>query len=65
MARTIGQYLTAQSQPEGAGEPETNTSVPQQKEQQPDATEGKVIVDYDLNIDYEGTECKNKPDAQE
>ena len=46
--------LTAPWQPEGAGEPETNLSVPQQ-EAQPDAAESEVIVDYGSDIDYEGS----------
>ena len=40
------------SQPEGAEEPETNPSVPQQEEQ-PDTTDGKVIADYKLDIGYD------------
>ena len=35
----------------GIEEPETNTSVPQQEEQT-DPTEGEVIADYHLDIDY-------------
>ena len=49
---------------EGTGEPEANPSVPQQEEQ-PDATEGEAIVDYDLDVDYEGLEHENEPVAQE
>ena len=52
------------SQQEGAEEPETNPSVPQQEEQ-PDASEGKVIADYDPDVDYEGSEPKNEPVTQE
>ena len=51
------------SQQEGAEEPETNSSVPQQ-EGQSDAKEGEVIADYDLDIDYEGSDPKNKLVAQ-
>ena len=40
-----------QAQPEGAKEPDTNPSVPQ-LEEQPDATGGKVLVDYSLDVNY-------------
>ena len=40
--------------PEGAGELET----------QPDAGEVKVLVDYNPEVDYEGSESKNEPVAQ-
>ena len=63
MARLVRGCPTPQPS-EGAGEPETNSSVPQQEEQ-PDASEGKVIVDYDLHIDYERSDPKNEPVAQE
>ena len=43
MARLVMEHPMPQP-PEGSGEPQTNPSVPQQEEQ-PDATEGKVIVD--------------------
>ena len=43
---------TMQSLQRGAGELETNCSVPQQEEQT-DGTGGKVIADYDSNVDYE------------
>ena len=36
-----------------------------QQEENLDATEGKVIADYNIDIDYEGSEPKNGPDAQE
>ena len=49
---------------EGTEELKMNPSVPQQEEQT-DATEGKVIIDYDLDIDYDGSEPKNEPVAQE
>ena len=52
MARTMRGCPTAWSQTEGAEEPETDP----QQEEQPDATEGTVIVDYDLNIVYEESE---------
>ena len=51
VAKTVRGSLTAQSQPEGAGEPETNTSVTQQEEQA-DTIDGKAIADYMLDIDY-------------
>ena len=54
MARPVRGCPTPQP-PEGTGKPEKNLSVPQQEEQ-PDAAEGKVIVDYNLDIDYEGSE---------
>ena len=52
MAMAMKGCSTAQSQPEGVEEPETNVSVSQQG-RQGDATEGKVIVDSNLNKDYE------------
>ena len=63
MARPVRGCLTPQP-PEGAGESATNPCVPKQEEQ-PDATEGKVIVDYNPNIDYEGSEPEIEPVAQE
>ena len=62
MARTIRGCLTAQSQQESTEEPETNPSVPQQKEQL-DTAEGKFIVEYSPDVDYEGSEPKNEPVA--
>ena len=56
--------LMSCSQQEVAEESETNPSVPQQEEQ-PDSTEGKVIADYDPDLDYEGSEPKNEPVTQE
>ena len=64
MARLVRGCLTACSQSEDAKEPETNPSVPQQEEH-PDATEGKVMVDYNPNIDYYLSEPRNEPVAQE
>ena len=32
---------------------------------QPDTTECKVMVDYNLDIEYEGSEPNNEPVAQE
>ena len=60
MARTMRGCTTVQLQTRGAEEPETD---PQQDEQ-PDATEGKVIVGYNPDIDYERLEPKNEPLAQ-
>ena len=54
MDRTTRECMTTWSQLEDAEEPERNLSVPQQ-EKKPDTTEGKVIVDYNLDIDYEGS----------
>ena len=61
MARPVRECLTSRPQQEGAEEPERN---PQQEEQS-DAAEGKVIADYDPDIDYEGSEPKVEPDARE
>ena len=36
-----------------------------QQEEQSYPTEGKGIVDYDPNVDYEGSEPKVEPDAKE
>ena len=52
MARTIRGCQTAWSQPDGTLEPESNASVPQLEEEE-DATDVKVIVDCELNVDYE------------
>ena len=65
---SLHQYLTllpAQSQEDEAGEETPHTQAAlgmkeperdHQQEGQPDATEGKVIADYDLDVDYEGSE---------
>ena len=63
LARPVRWHPTPQ-QPKDAGEPETNPNV-SQYEEQPDAIEVKVIVDYDLDRDYEGSEPMNEPVAQE
>ena len=60
MTKTMRGCLTAWSQTEGTEEPEKNPGVPQQEEQ-PDTTESKVIADYNPDIEYEGSEPKNKP----
>ena len=56
--------LTARLQLEGAEDSKTNPSIPQQKEH-PNAAEEEVIADYKLDIDYEGSEPKVEPNAQE
>ena len=50
--------------PEGTGQPETNDSVSQQDEQ-PNTTKKEVIVDYNQDIDCEGSGPKNEPVAQD
>ena len=50
MARSVRGCLTISPQ-RGTEEPETNVSIAQQQEQR-DAREGKVIADYDLDVDY-------------
>ena len=64
MARTAKEHPTTWLQPECKNKHEINPSVPQQEEQT-DATEGKDIVDFNSNVDYEGSEPKNKPVAQQ
>ena len=64
MARPVRGCPTARLQPEGKDKPETNLSVPQQEEH-PDATEGRDIADYNLDIADEGSEPENEPVAQE
>ena len=61
MARPVRRCPTAKSQQEGIEEPERDT----QQEDQPDTTEGEDIADYNLDIDYEGSEPEIKPSAQE
>ena len=60
MARPVRGCPTPRLQQEGEIEPEKN---PQQGEQ-PDATEGKLIADYNPDIYYEGQEPKVEQDAQ-
>ena len=50
---------TARSQQEGIEEPERDP----QQEDQPDATEGKDIADYNPDVGYEGSEPKVKQSA--
>ena len=52
MARPGREHPTPQSQQGGTEESETNVSVSQQ-EGQADATRGKAIADYNLDIDCE------------
>ena len=61
MASPMRGYPTARLQEEGAEEPERDP----QQEDQPDPTEGKDIVNYDPDIDYEWSETKNEPVAQD
>ena len=61
MARPLRECLTARSQQEGIEELERN---PQQEDQQ-DATGGEDISDYNLDVDYEGSEPKVEQSAQE
>ena len=63
MARPVRGCLKPWSQQEGT-EPESNPSVPLQEDQR-DTTEGEVIVDYDLDMDYERSEHKNEQGAPE
>ena len=66
MARTMRRCPTALFQPEGAEEPETNLSIPQQEEWA-DAAEGKITADYKLGVDYtpDRSDPENETDAQE
>ena len=54
MARLVRGCPTSRPQKEGAEEPERDP----QQEDQPDAAEGKDIADYDLDVDYVGSESK-------
>ena len=58
--------LTVPSQPEGAEEPETNSSVTQ-KEEWPNTTDGKVIAENELDVAYkpEGSDPGNEPNSEE
>ena len=53
--------LTARLQQKDEEEPERDP----QQEDQPDATGGKDIEDYDQDVDYEGSEPKVEQSAQE
>ena len=61
MARPVRGCLSAGLQQEGTEEPERDP----QQEDQPDATEGKDIADYDPDIDCEVSEPKVEQSAQE
>ena len=62
MTKTMRGCLTAWSQTEGTEESEKNPGVPQQEEQ-PDTTDGKVIVVYNLDADFkpEGSDPEIEP----
>ena len=61
MDRLVRGHPTARSQKGGTVEPERD---PQQEEQS-NATECKDIADYNLDVDYEGSEPEVEPDTQE
>ena len=61
MARPVRGPPTARLQQEGEEEPKRD----HQQEEQPDATEGKDIVDYDPDVDYEGLEMEVDTVAQD
>ena len=57
MARPVREWPMPWPQQGCAEEPETNISVHQQEGQE-DATQGEVIADYELDVDY-------KPEASD
>ena len=59
MARLVRGHPTTRSQQEGAEESERDS----QQEDQSDTTESKDVADYNLDIDYEGSEPKVEPVA--
>ena len=59
MVRLVRGRPTPRLQLEGMTQPERDS----QQEEQPDATEGKVIADYDPDVDYVGLEPKIEPVA--
>ena len=61
MARLLRGCPTARSQEEGIEEPERDS----QQEDQPDATAGEDIVDYNPDLDYDGSEPEVEQSAQE
>ena len=61
MARPVRECPTARSQQDGIEELERD---PLQEDQQ-DATGGKDIAEYNLDIDYEGSEPEVKQSAKE
>ena len=56
MARWVSGCPTASLQTEDAEKPEQD----HQQVERPDAIEGKDILDYHLDVDYEGSECENE-----
>ena len=66
MAQTMRGCLTACSQIECAAEPENSLSI-MQLEEQVDAEEGEVIVNYEPDVDYdpEGPDPNTQPVTQE
>ena len=64
MARTVRGCLTTWSQSEGKDKPETILNDPQQ-EGHPDTAEGGNIAEYHPDVNYEGSEPKAEPVAQE
>ena len=60
MARPVRGCPTTRPQQEGTEEPEQDP----QQENQSDTTEGKDTADYDLDVDYEGSEPDVVPVAQ-
>ena len=60
MARLVRGCPTVRPQQEGAEEPEQDT----QQEDQPYVTEGKDRADYNLDVDYDGSEPKVEPVTQ-
>ena len=61
MDRPVRGCPTARSQQEGVEEPEWDPH----QEDQPDATEGKDIADYNPDVGYERSEAKVEQSAQE
>ena len=61
MARLVRVCLTARSQQVGTEEPERD----HQQENQQDATGDKDVDDYNLDVDYEGSEPKVEMGAPE
>ena len=61
MTKLVRRCPTASSLQKGA---EGSKRYPQQ-EDQPDATEGEDITEYNPEVDYEGSEPKVKQSAQE
>ena len=61
MARLVRGHPTARSQQEGIEEPERDP----QQEDQPDATGGKDIEDYNPDLNYEWSEPEVKQSAHE